>query len=90
MVEILSPIGVPAASAHRLAARLDRLSGRSVWLLSNNKNGTEALYRGLERALREYGVARIERSSKPVASVAHADLQAVAAECDAAVVALAD
>jgi hypothetical protein len=90
MIEVLSPAGVPQADEGSLASRLRSLAGRTVALLSNNKNGTDSIYRGLEAALREQGVNDIVRFSKPVASMAHGDLAGVAASCDAAVVALGD
>lgn len=90
MIEVLSPTGVPRTSERRLAAPVASLAGRIVGFLSNNKNGTEPLYRGLEGALLEAGVAGIYRTSKPVASIAHSDLPGVAALCDVAVVALGD
>ena len=90
MIEVLSPVGIPSERAGRLTARISSLTGRTVGLLSNNKNGTEALYAGMERALLAAGIGSVLRWSKPVASVGHADLPGVAASCDVAVVALAD
>jgi hypothetical protein len=90
MIEVLSPMGIPKGDDGILAAPVASLEGRTIGFLSNNKNGTEFLYRGLEAALLEAGVAGIFHTSKPIASIAHGDLEGVARSCDVAVVALGD
>jgi hypothetical protein len=89
-IEVLSPTGIPRFEGGRLAAPITTLEGRTVAFLSNQKNGTVSLYKGLESALSGAGIAGIYRTTKPVASVAHGDLPGVAASCDVAVVALGD
>jgi hypothetical protein len=90
MIEVLNPTGIPKGDDGLLAPAVASLEGRTIGFLSNNKNGTESLYRGLEGALIEMGVAGIFRTAKPVASIAHGDLEGVARSCDVAVVALGD
>jgi len=63
---VLAPTPETAAPLGRKASRLDTLSGKTVGLISNGKEGTKGFFTHVEDVLRkEYGVAHIVLRTKP-------------------------
>jgi hypothetical protein len=63
---VLDPTPENTAPLGQKAPRLDTLSGKTVGLISNGKEGTKAFFAHIEDVLRnEYGVAKVVLRTKP-------------------------
>ena len=64
-LEILNPTHEETIEVTTLADRLPDLSGITVGIISNGKQGTRPFFDALESELRSRGVGEVERVTKP-------------------------
>lgn len=64
-LEILNPTHEETIEVTTLAERLSDLSGITVGIISNGKQGTRPFFDALETQLRARGVGDVERVTKP-------------------------
>ena len=89
-IEILNPMGTRGSKRAVLAPRPTSLKGLTVAYVENTKPGGRQLLAGLVKSLQGQGVAKFVNLGKRHASRAHHDIDAVARNCDVALVALGD
>lgn len=92
-IVVLEPVAEPRPVSRELSPRPATLAGKRVGFLSNTKPNVGALFAAIERRIRErYDVASIVHHAKTVAAVSAgaAILDAMARECDVAIVAIGD
>ena len=65
MLEVLNPTHEEAVEATTLARRPANLSGATVGIISNGKQGTRPFFDALESELRSRGVGEVVRVTKP-------------------------
>lgn len=89
---VLDPTSEVEAAAMALAPRLGDLSGKTVGIISNGKEGTRGFFRHLDELLRsELGVADVvHRTKSNYSAPADAEIMAEAADWDAAVTGIGD
>lgn len=64
-MRVLNPTHEEAIEVTTLAERLPELSGITVGIISNGKQGTRPFFDALEAQLRARGVGEVERVTKP-------------------------
>ena len=92
-VEILVPVAEDVPEEIGLTASLSGLEGKVVGLLENRKYHADTFMQELERTLLDdYGVKKVVYARKATYSAAHPNdkLEALLAECDAIIHAIAD
>ena len=92
-IEILVPVAEDVPEEVGLSASLSGLEGKVVGLLENRKYHADTFMQELEQTLiNDYGVKRIVYNRKATYSAPHPDekLEALLAECDAIIHAIAD
>ncbi len=93
VIEILVPVAEDVPEELGLSASLSGLEGKVVGLLENRKYHADTFMSELERALLDdYGVKQVVYARKSTYSAPHPDagLEALLAECDAVIHAIAD
>ena len=92
-IEILVPVAEDVPEERGLTASLSGLEGKVVGLLENRKYHADTFMQELEQTLlNDYGVKRVVYARKATYSAPHPDekLEALLAECDAIIHAIAD
>ena len=91
-IQILDPTHENDFQAFSLAPRLSQVSGATVGLISNGKEGTKPFFDAMETALRErHGVRDVIRVTKPNYSApAGDDIFANAKDWDALIAGIGD
>jgi len=92
-ITVLEPVAEPRPVSRELSPRPATLDGLRVGFLSNTKPNVGALFAAIERRIRErFAVGSIVHHAKTVAAVSAgtAILDAMARECDVAIVAIGD
>ena len=90
---VLHPAAEDTAREFALAGRLPNLTGATVGLIDNHKRNADVYLEEMGRVLREdYGVSKVVTYRKASQSIPTPDdvMDALAAECDAIIHAVAD